>query len=71
MSRLGVNSVVKDFKIEKFLGKGSYGYGSYGLAASLPARAIAPHPCPRLTHVPLGTGRSTASSAKQMGVLMP
>ena len=25
MSRLGVNSVVQDFRIEKFLGKGSYG----------------------------------------------
>eukprot|EP01046_Picozoa_sp_COSAG06_P071646 COSAG06_NODE_20592_length_788_cov_231.997097_2_plen_26_part_01 len=25
MSRLGVDSVVQDFRIEKFLGKGSYG----------------------------------------------
>ena len=25
MSRLGVGSVVQDFQIEKFLGKGSYG----------------------------------------------
>ena len=31
MSRLGVDSVVQDFRIEKFLGKGSYG----GLSASL------------------------------------
>jgi hypothetical protein len=36
MSRLGVDSVVQDFRIEKFLGK-----GSYGCAAAL-RRAHAP-----------------------------
>ena len=35
MSRLGVDSVVQDFRIEKFLGKGSYGCaeGQYEPAA--------------------------------------
>ncbi len=53
MSRLGVDSVVQDFRIEKFLGKGSYGCaltssnGRVGRCASRPPALTAPHAAPQ------------------------